>query len=166
MAEETIILSSYDNSDSETSKILSEPATSSNKASTFPAEHNYDNEETPMKQLMLNYGHKKSSFRNNQKVTFEVWQWTLWKFIHIAFKMVMFTPIWNNWWGNLWKFTKFLLYATRVFGWEKFWGNINDKFDVFMKTICDFVVEANNKLFKNRTQKPTFVLCSFQKLLN
>ena len=49
MAEETIILSSDDNSDSETSKISSEPATSSNKASTFPAEHNSDNEETPLK---------------------------------------------------------------------------------------------------------------------
>ena len=48
MAEETIILSSDDNSDSETSKISSEPATSSNKTSTFPDEHNYDNEEKPM----------------------------------------------------------------------------------------------------------------------
>ena len=49
MAEETIILSSDDNSDSETSKISSKPANSSNKASTFPAEHNSDNEETPLK---------------------------------------------------------------------------------------------------------------------
>ena len=40
MAAETIILSSYDNSDSETSEISSETATSSNKVSTFPAEHN------------------------------------------------------------------------------------------------------------------------------
>ena len=48
MAEETIILSSDENSDSETSKISSEPATSSNKSSTFPAEHNSDNEETPL----------------------------------------------------------------------------------------------------------------------
>ena len=44
MAEETIILSSDNKSDSETSEISSEPATSYNKASTFPAEHNYDNE--------------------------------------------------------------------------------------------------------------------------
>ena len=43
MAEKMIIISSDDNSDSETSEILSEPATSSNKASTFPAEHNSDN---------------------------------------------------------------------------------------------------------------------------
>ena len=49
MAEETIILSSDDNSDSETSETSSEPATSSNKASTFPAEHITDNEETPLK---------------------------------------------------------------------------------------------------------------------
>ena len=44
MAKETIILLSDYNSDSETSEISSEPATSSNKASTFPAEHNSDNE--------------------------------------------------------------------------------------------------------------------------
>ena len=43
MAEETIILSSGDNYDSEKRKISSEPATSSNKASTFLAEHNSDN---------------------------------------------------------------------------------------------------------------------------
>ena len=49
MAEETIILTFDDNSDSETSEISSEPATSSNKASTFPADHNSDNEETPFK---------------------------------------------------------------------------------------------------------------------
>ena len=49
MAEETIILSSDDNSDPETSEISSKPATSSNKASTFPAEHNSDNKETPLK---------------------------------------------------------------------------------------------------------------------
>ena len=49
MSEETIILLSDDNSDSETSKISSEPTTSSNKASIFPAEHNSDNEEIPLK---------------------------------------------------------------------------------------------------------------------
>ena len=49
MAEETIILSSDENYNSETSKISYEPATSSNKTSTFPAEHNSDNEETPFK---------------------------------------------------------------------------------------------------------------------
>ena len=49
MADEMIILSYDDNSDSETSKISSKTATSSNKASTFSAEHNSDNEETPLK---------------------------------------------------------------------------------------------------------------------
>ena len=49
MAEETIILLSDENSDSETREILSEPATSSNKSSTFTAEHTSDNEETPLK---------------------------------------------------------------------------------------------------------------------
>ena len=46
-----------------------------------------------------------------------------------------------------------------------FGKNINAKFDAFMKTRCDYIIEADNKLFNNRTQKPTFVLCSFQKVL-
>ena len=62
MAEETIILLSDDNSDSETSEISSEPATSSNKASTFTAEHNSDNEETPLKKPMLDHGYKKKKY--------------------------------------------------------------------------------------------------------
>ena len=49
MEEKTIILSSDESSDSETSEISSETATSSNKASKFPAEHNYDNEEITLK---------------------------------------------------------------------------------------------------------------------
>ena len=49
MSEERIIILSDDNSDSDTSEISSEPGTSSNKASTFPAKHNSDNEETPLK---------------------------------------------------------------------------------------------------------------------
>ena len=44
--------------------------------------------------------------------------------------------------------------------------NTNAKFDVFMKTRCDLIIEADNILFNNRTQKPTVVFCSFQKLLN
>ena len=47
-AEEMITLLSDDNSDSETSEISSEPATSYNKASIFPAEHITDNEETQL----------------------------------------------------------------------------------------------------------------------
>ena len=53
MAKETIILSSDDYSNSETSEISSEPATSSNKVSTFPAEHNSDNEETRQKSIFI-----------------------------------------------------------------------------------------------------------------
>ena len=47
-------------------------------------------------------------------------KWTLWTFIHIAFKMDIFTQIWKNWWQNSWKFTKCLLYATIVFCWGNF----------------------------------------------
>ena len=35
-----------------------------------------------------------------------------------------------------------------------------------METRCDLIIEADNKLFKNRTKKPTFVLCLFQQFLN
>ena len=49
---------------------------------------------------------------------------------------------------------------------KSFGENINEKSDVFMKTRCDFIIEADNELFKNRTQKPTFLLCSFQQMLN
>ena len=62
MAELTNILSSDDNYDLETRKISSEPATSSNKASTFPAGHNSDNEEIPLKKPMLVHGHQKNKF--------------------------------------------------------------------------------------------------------
>ena len=48
-AQDTITLSSDENSNSETKETSSEPVTSSNKASTFPAEHITDNEETPLK---------------------------------------------------------------------------------------------------------------------
>ena len=48
-AEDAITLLYDDNYDSETRDTSSEPATSSNKASTFPAEHSTDNEETPLK---------------------------------------------------------------------------------------------------------------------
>ena len=48
---------------------------------------------------------------------------------------------------------------------KSFGKNINAKFDVFMKTRCDFIIEADNELFNNWTQKPTFVLCSFQQML-
>ena len=42
---------------------------------------------------------------------------------------------------------------------KAFRENINAKFDVFMKKRCDLIIEVDNKLFNNRTQEPTFVLC-------
>ena len=44
--------------------------------------------------------------------------------------------------------------------------NFNAKFDKWMKTICELIIEADNELFQNRTKKPTFVLCSFQPFLS
>ena len=49
MAQNTIIILSNDESDSGRQEMPSKPVTSSNKASTFPAEHKSDNEETPLK---------------------------------------------------------------------------------------------------------------------
>ena len=49
MAQNAIINLSDDKSDSRGREIPSKPVRSSNKASTFTAEHKYDNEETPFK---------------------------------------------------------------------------------------------------------------------
>ena len=74
-AKDAITLFSDENYDSETSETSSEPATSSNKASTFTAEHSTDNEETPLKKTHpLSWTSKKRSFINNQKVIFRVWR--------------------------------------------------------------------------------------------
>ena len=35
-----------------------------------------------------------------------------------------------------------------------------------MKTRCEFIIEADNELIQNGTEKSTFVLCSFQQFLN
>ena len=59
-----IILLSDDNSDSETSEISSEPAMSYNKASPFPAENNYDNEETFLKKNMMSMVQHGFFFKN------------------------------------------------------------------------------------------------------
>ena len=48
---------------------------------------------------------------------------------------------------------------------KKIGRNINAKFDIFIKTRCYLIVEADHKPFKNRTQKPTFLLYPFQKLI-
>ena len=74
-AEYAITLLSDDNSDSEISDASSEPATSSNKASTFPDEHSTDNEETPLKKTHpQSWTSIKRSFRKNQEVIFQVWR--------------------------------------------------------------------------------------------
>ena len=49
MAYNAIIILSDNKSDSGRREILPKPVTSSNKSSTFPAEQNSDNEETPLK---------------------------------------------------------------------------------------------------------------------
>ena len=53
----TIILSD-DESDIGKREIPSKPVTSSNKSSTFPAEHKYDNEETPLEKLIRRPSHR------------------------------------------------------------------------------------------------------------
>ena len=49
---------------------------------------------------------------------------------------------------------------------KSFGTNFNAKFNIRMKTRCEFIIKADNELFQNRTRKPTFVLCSFQHFLN
>ena len=66
-AEDAITLLYDDNSGSETRHTSSKPATSYNKASTFPAEHSTDNEETPLKKSILNHGHQKKKFKKQSR---------------------------------------------------------------------------------------------------
>ena len=74
-AEDAISFSSDDNYDSESSDTSYKPATSSNKASTLPAKHTNDNEETPFrKNASSTMDIKKRSYRNNQEVIFQVWR--------------------------------------------------------------------------------------------
>ena len=88
-AEDEFSIPSDDNLDSESSDTSSEPALSSSKASTLPAKHTNDNEETTLKKTHpRQWTLKKESFRNNQEVIFQVLrQCKLLTFIHIAFKM-------------------------------------------------------------------------------
>ena len=65
-AEDDISISSDDKSDSESSDTSSKPETSSSKASTLPAKHTNDNEETPFKNPYSTIDIKKRSFRYNQ----------------------------------------------------------------------------------------------------
>ena len=53
-------------------EITSKPVTSSNKASTFLAEHKSDNEETPLKNLSGTLHMETKKFRNNQEITYQV----------------------------------------------------------------------------------------------
>ena len=50
---------SYHNYDSESSGTSSEPSSSSSKESTLPAKHTGDNEESPLKNHILDRGHPK-----------------------------------------------------------------------------------------------------------
>ena len=56
------------NSDSESSGKSSKRTSPSSKESTLPAKHTDDNEETPLKNHILEHGHQKRSFRYNQEV--------------------------------------------------------------------------------------------------
>ena len=57
MAHNAIIFFSDDKSDSGRREIQSKPVTSSNKASTFSAEHKSDNEKTPLEKLIRDNSH-------------------------------------------------------------------------------------------------------------
>ena len=71
-AEDEISIPSDHNSDSESSGTSSEPTSSSSKESTLPAKHTDDNEETTLKNHILDHGHPKKKFRYNQEVIFQV----------------------------------------------------------------------------------------------
>ena len=70
--EDEISIPSDHSSDSESSDTSSEPASSSSKESTLPAEHTNDNEETPLKITSFTMDIQKRSFRYNQEVIFHV----------------------------------------------------------------------------------------------
>ena len=57
MAQNAIINFSDDKSDSGRRQIPSKPVTASNKSSAFPAKHNSDNEETPLKTIVREPSH-------------------------------------------------------------------------------------------------------------
>ena len=61
-AEDEISIPSDHNYDSESSGTSSEPASSSSKEFTLPAKHTDDNEETPLKNHILDHGHPKNKF--------------------------------------------------------------------------------------------------------
>ena len=73
MAQNTIIISSDDESDSGRRQIPPKPVTSYNKASIFPAKQNSDNEETPLENSSGTLHIETRNFRRNQAVTYKVW---------------------------------------------------------------------------------------------
>ena len=66
-SEDEILIPSDHSSDSESSSTSSEPASSSSKESTLPANHTDDNEETPLKNDILDHGHPKNNFLDTIK---------------------------------------------------------------------------------------------------
>ena len=62
----------YHNSDSESSNTPSKPALASSKESILPAKHTNYNEETTLKNHILDHRHPKKRFRYNQEVIFHV----------------------------------------------------------------------------------------------
>ena len=73
MAQNDIIILSDDKYYSGRREIPYKPVTLSNKASTFPAEHKSDNEETPRKKSHQGPFTLKKNFKKNQVVTYQVW---------------------------------------------------------------------------------------------
>ena len=57
-----ISIPSDNNYDSESSNTSSEQVSSSSKESTLPAKHTNENEETPLKNHILDHGHPKKNF--------------------------------------------------------------------------------------------------------
>ena len=95
MAEDIIPFLSDDNSEIETSKTSSEPATSSNKASTFQVEHITDNEATPLKKTHAGpWTSKKEVLETIKKLHFKCGGNELYEHLYILpFKMDIFTQI-------------------------------------------------------------------------
>ena len=63
-SEDVISIPSDHNSDSESSGTSSKPESSSSKESTLPAKHTDVNEETPLKNHILDHGHQKKKSRS------------------------------------------------------------------------------------------------------
>ena len=49
---------------------------------------------------------------------------------------------------------------------KSFEKNIKANFDAHMKTRCELIIKADNEVFNKKTNKPMFVLTSFQHFLD